>query len=73
MDSKKYTLRDLIYILLIIVSGLANYFVTQSTADEALSIAKQNKQELKDNNLELLGYKIDEVLSLIKEIKSKQQ
>ena len=66
MDKKlSFNIKDIIYLLTIAVSMTGGYFANKFKADEALMIATECKNELKENNLELINYKLDEILNAL--------
>ena len=66
MDKKlTFNIKDIIYLLTIVISMTAGYYSNKTKTDEALRIALECKKELKDNNLELINYKLDEILKAL--------
>jgi hypothetical protein len=65
MEKLKFTLKDVIYILLIVSTFIANYTTTNNRIMDLEKDVTEIKQELKKNNLDLINYKLDEIMKLL--------
>lgn len=61
MDTLKFTLKDLIYIITIVLSVAGTYFTLKNDVNNL-------KEQIKDHNLELIEYKLEQVGKQLDEI-----
>ena len=59
---KKFSIRDIIYICVIVLTLAGNYFATDSRVSSLEEEVATNTQILQENNLELINYKLDEIM-----------
>ena len=59
--TKQMNIKDVIYVALILISGLSSYFTLKGNVDVNSDKIIEHEIILKENNLELLTYKIDEL------------
>lgn len=68
MDTLKFTLKDLIYIITIVLSVAGMYYTTKSKIENNEKEIIELKAELKNNNLSLISYRLDELCKQLDKI-----
>ena len=59
MNDKKFTIKDLIWLMTLTVGVLSTFFIMQNKINTVTDEVKELKTTLQDNNLELINYKVD--------------
>ena len=65
---KKFSIRDIVYICAFVIILAGNYFINNARISNVEKKASENSQTLKDNNLELINYKLDEIKKAINKL-----
>jgi len=65
MDKIKLSLKDVIYILLIISGVIFNYSTVNSQLTDNTESIEEIQQTLKQHNLQLINYKLDEIMKIL--------
>ena len=61
MNDKRFTVKDLIWLMTLAVGVLSTFFIMQNKINSLGDEVKEMKSTLQDNNLELINYKVDEM------------
>lgn len=61
MNDKKFTFRDLVWLMTLAVGVLSTFFIMQNKINTLDDEVKEMKSTLQDNNLELINYKVDQM------------
>jgi len=61
MNDKRFTVKDLIWLMTLAVGVLSTFFIMQNKINSLGDEVKEMKATLQDNNLELINYKVDQM------------
>ena len=61
MNDKRFTVKDLIWLMTLAVGVLSTFFIMQNKINSLGDEVKEMKSTLQDNNLELINYKVDQM------------
>lgn len=74
MENKKdftFTVKDVIYIVALVLSVTGSYFAQASKVSMLEKQVTENTRILQDNNLELINYKLDALISNVDKLVAK--